>query len=80
MGDNKNTPLKLNFDPKVRLDFRGAAITSDAGLLACRYLRIEGCCGNVIMHGLPPDLDGRCWRAYPALLRRYQPDRLRGGF
>ena len=38
MGDDKNTPLKLNFDPKVRLDFRGATITSDAGLLACREL------------------------------------------
>ena len=32
MGDDKNTPLKLNFDPKVRLDYRGAAKTSDAGL------------------------------------------------
>ena len=38
MGDDKNTPLKLNFDPKVRLDFRGSAITSDAGLLVCREL------------------------------------------
>jgi len=38
MGDDKNTPLKLNFDPKVRLDFQGATITSDAGLLACREL------------------------------------------
>ncbi len=38
MGDDKKTPLKLDFDPKVRLDFRGAAITSDAGLLACREL------------------------------------------
>ena len=32
------TPLKLNFDLKVRLDFRGATIISDAGLLACREL------------------------------------------
>ena len=38
MGDDKKTPLKLNFDPKVRLNFRGATITSDAGLLACREL------------------------------------------
>ena len=38
MGDGEKTPLKLNFDPKVRLEFRGATSTSDAGLLACREL------------------------------------------
>ena len=38
MGDGGKTPLKLNFDPKVRLEFRSATITSDAGLLACREL------------------------------------------
>ena len=36
MGDGEKTFLKLNFDSKVRLEFRGATITSDAGLLACR--------------------------------------------
>ena len=38
MGDDGKTPLKLDFDSKVRVEFRGATITSDAGLLACREL------------------------------------------
>ena len=38
MGDGIKTPLKLDFDSKVRLEFQGATITSDAGLLACREL------------------------------------------
>ena len=35
VGDSEHIPLKLNFNPKVRLNFRGAAITSDAAPLAC---------------------------------------------
>ena len=38
MGDGDDAPLKLKFDPKVGLEFHGATITSDAGLLACREL------------------------------------------
>ena len=38
MSDGDKTPLRLEFNPKVRLGFHGATITSDAGLLAAREL------------------------------------------
>ena len=38
MGDDEKVPLRLQFNPKIRLEFRGAAITSDGGLLAVREL------------------------------------------
>jgi hypothetical protein len=33
MGDGKKAPLRLHFNPKVRLEFHGSTLTSDAGLL-----------------------------------------------
>ncbi|MDA1128399.1 MAG: transposase, partial [Chloroflexi bacterium] len=36
MGDSEKTSLRLRFNPKVRLEFYGSTITSDAGLLAFR--------------------------------------------
>ena len=38
MGDGKKAPLRLQFNSQIRLEFHGATITSDAGLLAFREL------------------------------------------
>jgi len=38
MGERKDEPLRVQFDPQVRLDFEASKISIDAGLVAYREL------------------------------------------
>lgn len=38
MGDAQKDVLRVNFDGRIKLEFHGASVTTDAGLLAYREL------------------------------------------
>src|SRR5216684_2376208 len=38
VGDVTSGPIRLSFNPQLRVEFRGATVTSDAGLLLPREL------------------------------------------
>jgi len=38
MGEGKKDALRVNFEKKLRLEFHGVKVTSDAGLLAYREI------------------------------------------
>ncbi len=38
MGETRKEALRLGFDSQIKLEFHGASVTSDAGLVAYREL------------------------------------------
>ena len=38
MGEGKNDAMRVNYDDKLKLEFHGVKVTSDAGLFAYREI------------------------------------------
>ena len=59
MGDATSDPIQLSFNSQLRVEFRGATVTSDAGLLLPRELEEQLGLGALIERHLT---DPRCGR------------------
>jgi len=59
VGDAKSGPIRLSFNPQLRVEFRGATVTSDAGLLLPRALDEQLGVGALIERHLTDPRSGR---------------------
>jgi len=59
MGDAKAGPVRLSFNPQLRVDFHGSTVTSDAGLLLPRELDEHLGLGALIERHLSDPRTGR---------------------
>ena len=76
MGDGEKVPLRLQFNPKVRLEFHGATITSEAARLPIFQLGPRGV-GSGLCYSFLAPLAGRSRRvrrsSFFALAVRHRP-------
>ena len=77
MAEAKKRPLRLHFDGRLRLEFHGAKVTSDAGLLAYRELDEVLGLTEAADGSLSDSRTGRnTWHSLTALLRQSAYSRL----
>ena len=79
MGERRKRPLRLHFDGQVKLEFHGATLSSDAGLLVYRELD-EALCLTAGLHDLiaEPRTGKNIQHSVTALLRQSVYGRLAG--
>ena len=79
MGDAKVGPVRLSFTPQLRVEFHGATVTSDAGLLLPRELDERLGLSTLIERHLTDPRTGRNLHfALPDLFRQSIYSRLAG--
>ena len=79
MGDATSGPIRLSFNPQLRVEFRGATVTSDAGLLLPRALDEGLGLDALIERYLTDPRTGHNWQfPLPDLLRQSIYSRLAG--
>ena len=79
MGDAESGPVRLSFNPQLRVEFRGATVTSDAGLLLPRELDERLGVGALIERHLTDPRTGRNYQfPLPDLFRQSIYSRLAG--
>ena len=59
MGDAESGAIQLSFNPQLRVEFRGATVTSDAGLLLAREMDEQLGLGALIERHLTDPRSGR---------------------
>ena|SRR5579872_6157475 len=80
MGEGKTEALRVDFDGQIRLEFHGAKLTSDAGLLAYRELDAAlDLTADIDVSGIQDSRSGQNTRhELTALLRQSVYSRLAG--
>jgi len=79
MGDAKSGPVRLSFNPQLRVEFHGSTVTSDAGLLLPRELDERlGLSGLIERHLSDPRTGRNSQFPLPDLFRQSIYSRLAG--
>jgi hypothetical protein len=78
MGDEQNGPFQLSFNASLKIDFQGARVTSDGGLILVRELDERLGLGDLIEQHLTDPRQSKNTQLPLCDLLRQPPGGLRG--